>query len=769
MPTARYFICYFLVGAFILIATDADAQKIMTAGQPAQLDIRPAAGHGIRITLKPLSYTAAFPFSPALSGYHSPAPVTSIRSLVKTIKKKVGTLYVEIAPNPLTVTVTNGAGEPVQRFVFSNDGKLLFRLDDKPVLGMGEGGPKPERGSNWRSLPVQFDRRGQYDSMQPRWQSDAYGSRNPVAMLAGTGGWGVFVVSPWVQVDLRDKEHAAFIPWQPAAHQQQDQKNQQLNQGKGLPPSDSIVPGLYDIFVFDAHDPSWMMRDIASITGAAVLPPRWALGYMQSHRTLEDEKQMIGIVDSFRAKKIPVDAVIYLGTGFTPRGWNTEQPSFDFNPAVFKREPAQVIADMHQRNVKVIVHIVPWDRNRLSTLHGTIPAGTHEKIDSSHIKNYWQQHVGLIQKGIDAFWPDEGDWFNLFERMKRHQMYYQGPVSTKPNTRPWSLHRNGYLGIAKWGGWVWSGDTESSWKTLEAQVAVGINHSLSLSPFWGSDIGGFYSNEELTGELYARWFQFGAFCASFRSHGRTWWTRLPWGWGLPELGPHEQDRVPLQSELNNPAIEPVCKKYAELRYRLLPYNYTLAWEARSTGMPLMRTLWLHYPNDQYAANTGNEYLWGRDLLIAPVFMKGAESREVYLPEGAWYDWWTNIKETGGRKITRKVDLSTLPIYVRAGAIIPFDPVRQYTGEIIHDPTTIKVYRGADGDFTLYEDDGTSLDYLKGSNSVLTRFVWKDKSNTLTITPTAAGNRAKRLFKIEMLPEGTTREVHYAGKKIIVKF
>ena len=119
----------------------------------------------------------------------------------------------------------------------------------------------------------------------------------------------------------------------------------------------------------------------------------------------------------------------------------------------------------------------------------------------------------------------------------------KGRCSRQPNVRPWSLQRNGHLGVAQWGGWVWSGDTESTWKTLEAQVAVGINHSLSLSPYWGSDIGGFYPNNELTGELYARWFQFAAFCRSFRSHGRIWWTRLPWGWGLSDMGPREHSNT----------------------------------------------------------------------------------------------------------------------------------------------------------------------------------------------------------------------------------
>jgi len=336
---------------------------------------------------------------------------------------------------------------------------------------------------------------------------------------------------------------------------------------------------------------------------------------------------------------------------------------------------------------------VPWDRDKLPTLQGTIPAKAGEVINSSHIQNYWKQHVSLVNAGTDGWWPDEGDWFDLFERIKRHQVYYQGPLSTQTNIRPWSLHRNGFLGISQWGGWVWSGDTESSWKTLEAQIAVGINHSLSLSPFWGTDIGGFFPNEELTGELYTRWFQFGVFNASFRSHGRTWWTRLPWGWGLSDMGPKEGRLTPLQSEMNNQTIEPIVKKYDELRYQLLPYNYTLTWEARSAGMPLMRSLWLHYPKDGTASKTADEFLWGRDMLIAPVYEKSATTRKLYLPQGQWYDWWTNAKQPGGQTISRSVDLSIMPIYVRAGAIIPFDPIRQYTAEVVKEPTTLKIYTG----------------------------------------------------------------------------
>ena len=370
---------------------------------------------------------------------------------------------------------------------------------------MGEGGPRPEKDRPWREQPVQFDRRGALDTMEPRWQSDMYGSRNPVAMLLGTGGWGLFVAAPWVQVDLRQRDRGVFIPFKPTGKESapQTERNQQQALGKGIPPIDQMIAGLYDFFIFDAQDPARAIKDFSIITGPAVMPPKWALGYMQSHRTLQDDQQMIGIVDTFRSKRIPLDAVIYLGTGFAPRGWNTRQPSFDFNPDVFTRDPRAVVADMHARHVKVVVHMVPWDRDRLPTLQGTIPPRPGEVVDASHVQSYWQQHVPLVTAGIDAFWPDEGDWFNLVERIKRHQLYCQGHLSTNPNVRPWSLQRNGYPGIAQWGGWVWSGDTESSWKTLEAQIAVGINYSLSIGPYWGSDIGGFYPNNELTGELYS--------------------------------------------------------------------------------------------------------------------------------------------------------------------------------------------------------------------------------------------------------------------------
>jgi alpha-glucosidase/alpha-D-xyloside xylohydrolase len=270
-------------------------------------------------------------------------------------------------------------------------------------------------------------------------------------------------------------------------------------------------------------------------------------------------------------------------------------------------------------------------------------------------------------------------------------------------------------------------------------------------------------------------------------------TILPWGWGQGDRGALEtpthynsdSERIQhnvLLSEMNNPRIEPIVKKYDELRYRLMPYTYTLAWEAFTTGMPLMRALWLHYPEDTTARGMGSEYLWGRDLLIAPVFEKGATARDVYLPDGDWYDWWTLDRQTGGKTIRREVDLSIMPIYVRAGAIIPFDPIRQYTAQPVTTPTTLQIYPGADGDFTLYEDDGISQDYLRGKYTLI-HLTWDDHNRTLTLRPDPAipsqatpgvpaaddPRPIQQTFLVKLMTEPKEKKILYKGKEISITF
>jgi alpha-glucosidase/alpha-D-xyloside xylohydrolase len=232
--------------------------------------------------------------------------------------------------------------------------------------------------------------------------------------------------------------------------------------------------------------------------------------------------------------------------------------------------------------------------------------------------------------------------------------------------------------------------------------------------------------------------------------------------------PADDRRNILESELENPAIEPVARKYAELRYQLMPYTYSLAWDARESGLPLMRALWLHYPNDTIARRTGDEFLWGRDLLVAPVYRKGATSRVVYLPAGDWYDWWSGERVSGGRTLTRSVDLATMPIFVRAGAIVPVDPIRQYTGETVAGNTTLRVYRGADGVATLYDDDGISQDYLGGRGTTQVRLTWADRDSRLTLEPVGGMTGSQpRNFDVVLLPDGARRTVSYSGRRVVL--
>jgi alpha-glucosidase/alpha-D-xyloside xylohydrolase len=566
-----------------------------------------------------------------------------------------------------------------------------------------------------------------------------HGGTIPVPFLIGTDGWAMFVHGPWGEFDLRD------------------------GRGRFLPRKDQRGKEPVYLYVTQLQQPADAVGEYYRLTGRPVMPPKWVLGYFQSHRTLAGPQEPARIGKMFRDRQLPCDAVIYLGTGYCPAGWNVGHGTLEFNPKTFDR-PADNLKALHDLNLKVVLHVNRAPKN----LHG---ASVKERSDSKqHISNYWTWHREAFTLGVDGWWPDDGDELPIEARLARHRCYYEGPLEQRPNERPWSLHRNGYAGVQRYGGWIWSGDVQSRWATLAAHVPVGLNTSLSLTPFWGTDIGGFVPTGELTGELYVRWFQFSTFNPLFRSHGRTWKLRLPWGWNTGEFGPIEAKSGPDKSELRNAAVEPICKKYLELRYRLLPYNYTLMRQACDTGLPPMRALWLHYPDDAEAVKLGDEYLWGRDLLVAPVVTQGARARRLWLLAGDWYDWWTGEKVTGKRWIERPVDLATLPLYVRAGAIVPLDPVRQYTAQPVTEPTTLQIYRGADGRFVLYDDDGKSLDYLRGQGS-WTRFTWDDSKRRLVIEPDApmAQAQARRTFDVIVLPEKTQRRVTFDGKRVEVVF
>jgi alpha-glucosidase/alpha-D-xyloside xylohydrolase len=271
-----------------------------------------------------------------------------------------------------------------------------------------------------------------------------------------------------------------------------------------------------------------------------------------------------------------------------------------------------------------------------------------------------------------------------------------------------------------------------------------------------------------------RWFQFAAFCPLFRAHGRTWHLRLPWGWSTGEIGPDETSANsgagrPPESELHNTQVEPICRKYLELRYRLMPYLYSAVREASLTGMPILRAMWLHYPGDPVAVARGDQFLWGRDILVAPVVEKNATSRKLYLPRGGWYDFWSNERIEGGRDIDRPVDLGLMPLYVRAGAIVPMDPVRQYTGEPVSGPLTVNVYPGADGTFELFEDDGRSFAYRSGGWMGLS-MRWSDRTRRLSVALTPGSTmREPSPREIEVRVAGSTAVARaaFAGRPITV--
>jgi alpha-glucosidase/alpha-D-xyloside xylohydrolase len=378
----------------------------------------------------------------------------------------------------------------------------------------------------------------------------------------------------------------------------------------------------------------------------------------------------------------------------------------------------------------------------------------------------------VLATGVDGWWPDEGDALDLPSRLVRNRMYWDAYQLDRPNERPYALHRNGAAGMARYASFLWTGDVSSLWVTLQNQVPIGINSGLSGIPYWGTDIGGFVPTAEFTGELYVRWFQFGAFCPLFRSHGRVWTLRLPWGWdqGAPtgEVARETRFTIP-DAEYHNPTVEPICKKYLELRYRMMPYLYSAVRECTRSGLPMMRSLWLHYPNDRAAVARGDEYLWGRDILVAPVVEKGATERKLYLPQGAWHDFWTNEKHDGGREVTRKVDLETLPLYVRAGAIIPMGPLKQYTAEKVDGPLDVSVYPGADGAFLLYEDDGASFNYKKGEWMGI-QMAWNDARKALTCR-LAAGSKmlppAKRELRVKL--GDATKSAVFDGRSLEVRF
>ncbi len=722
--------------AFLLPAqlNGTEPSHIINGGD-FEIQIASISAHTVRLSIVPISrgHAVAIPMNGSLVKASWGPPVRRLHGEVTAQTVTAGNLKIKISSDPVTFAITNLKDEPIQTLKWDQEtGALSFATDDSPLLGLGEGGP-------------QFDRRGSSDPMrsgQGGYELRTHGGRVPIPWLIGTAGWTIYFHQPFGTFDLTGAE------------------------GKFLPAADSGLP--LDIFVTGAREPKILMAEYARLTGHAEMPPLWSFGYQQSHRTLASREEVLSEAKTFREKKLPCDALIYLGTGFCPSGWNTENGSFSWNSRVFP-DPKEILAELRKENFRTVLHAVILADRLIGTVRDRCDL---ERFDEEEASCYWDAHRKVFAQGVGGWWPDEGDPLDIESRLVRNRMYWEGPQIDRPNERPYALHRNGYAGMQRYASFLWSGDVDSTWETLATHIPNGINTALTGIPYWGTDIGGFVPTKEFTAELFVRWFQFGAFCPLFRSHGRTWKLRLPWGWNTGDLGPIEISRyseaaVPDVSELHNTKVEPICRKYLELRYRMLPYLYSAVRECATTGMPILRALWLHYPDDPVAVSRGDEYLWGRDVLVAPVVEKGATSRKVYLPRGAWYDFWTDERIEGGREISRAVDLETMPLYIRAGSILPLGPVKQYADEKVDEPMSVTIYPGTDGSFPLYEDDGISFDYRKGQWMGM-QMEWNEARHTLKLT-LAPGSRMLPPLrrKLEVKLGDRVRNVEFDGNPLEV--
>ncbi len=711
---------------------------LRVAGENCEIHLSPVSRHTVRFSVLPVKRgsTIPVPSDGSLLRASWGAATTEIRGEAQSQTIECGDMRVSFSRSPLAFTIATPQGETIQQLSIDEEtGGVSFLTGDSPLLGLGEGGP-------------QFDRRGSTDRMksgQGGYQLATHGGRVPIPWIIGTGGWAMFFHQPFGTFDFTGAQ-SKFLPISPQT---------------ALP---------LDIFFVASRNPATIMAEYARLTGHAEMPPLWSFGYQQSHRTLASREEVLAEAKTFREKKLPCDALIYLGTGFCPSGWNTENGSFVWNSRVFP-DPKEIIDELHKEHFRVVLHAVILS----DKLRGAVSDACElRRFDEETASCHWDAHRKDFAMGVDGWWPDEGDPLDIPSRLVRNRMYWEGPQLDRPNERPYALHRNGYAGMQRFGAFLWSGDVFSTWETLKVQVPIAINTGLTGIPYWGTDIGGFVPTKEFTAELYLRWFQFGAFCPLFRCHGRAWKLRLPWGWNTGDPGPIEINNyngaaIPDSSQLHNEQVEPICRKYLELRYRMLPYLYSAVRECATNGMPILRALWLHYPDDPKAVACGDEYLWGKNVLVAPVVEKGAETRTVYLPAGGWYDFWTQERLEGGREIRREVDLETIPLYVRAGSILPLGPVTQFTAEKVDQPLSVSVYPGSDASFLLYEDDGSTFNYRKCEWMGI-QMDWQDATQTLRMCR-AAGSRMlaplRRKLDVKLL--GESRSVVFDGSPLKVSF
>lgn len=515
------------------------------------------------------------------------------------------------------------------------------------------------------------------------------------------------------------------------------------------------------------------------LTGDAALMPRWTWGLWQSREHYETGDQELGVARAYRAMGVPIDAVVTDWQHWRPGEWG----AMKFDPARWP-DPKAFVDKMHALHVHLPVSV--WARfdpdtaNAKAldaigglfapTFHNVYPPGNGRWYDAWNPRArtlYWSMiSSNYGAQGFDAWWLDAsepelgGNWgelrnlptasgpgaevFNSYPLLHTTAVF-EGMRRDFPERRPVILTRSAYAGQQRNNSITWSGDTQGNWDVFRKQIPAALNFSMSGIPYWSADIGGFFggdTHDPKYAELFTRWEEFAIFTPQFRIHGTNGGKEI-WNW--------------------NGDAQPRLIENVKLRYRMLPYLYSLSWDVMANRGTFMRALAFDFRNDVKALSLTDEYMFGKELLVAPVVEQGATSRSVYLPgQKAWYDLWTGERIEGDRSIEAQAPLETIPVYVRAGSIVPLGPVKPYADAPSNEPIEIRVYPGADGSFSLYDDAGDGFEYTRGDYSLI-RFTWNDRDGILSIAPREGRYSSNPRFRILCKSAASTaREVSYSG-------
>ncbi|HEY6900597.1 MAG TPA: TIM-barrel domain-containing protein [Puia sp.] len=538
------------------------------------------------------------------------------------------------------------------------------------------------------------------------------------------------------------------------------------------------------------------------LTGQAPMMPLWTYGFWQSKERYKSQQELVDVVRKYRELKVPLDGVIqdwqYWGNNYL---WN----AMDFLNPEFPN-PRKMVTDVHGMNAHMIIsvwsnfgpHTLPYrELDSIKALFNfktwpesgsdkwppnlDYPSGVrvYDAYNPAARDIYWKYAKNLSSIGIDGWWMDssEPDHFHAndsdyntrtflgsFRRVRNaYPLMTVGGVydhqrSETSAKRVFILTRSAFAGQQRYGANTWSGDVTASWDALRNQISAGLNFSLTGIPYWNSDIGGFFLTKYRRKledpeyrELYTRWLEFGTFCPMMRSHGAD--------------APREIWQFGQKGEPVYDAIE----KYIRLRYALLPYIYSTSWQVTAHQSSMMRALVMDYPGDKKALNINDEFLFGKSLLVSPVDTPARE-KESYLPAGAsWFDFWTGRVYAGGERVKKETPLDIIPVYVKAGSILPVAGVVQYSTEKKWDELEIRVYPGANGEFELYEDENDGYNYEKGAFATI-GFRWDDKKKVLTIGERKGsfpGMLERRKFNVVIVGGAPDRVVAYEGKEVNV--